>query len=75
MNTVMGMTERQFCEMWVVTLSMAMLKTGKGFRVNSPNRRPSKGASGWHGERRADKQGVLGSTKLARRLQKPAVQA
>lgn len=72
---VMGMPESKFRQMWVQMLSAAMLKTGKGFRMDSPKRKPPKGASGWQGERRADKQGVFGSTKLARRLQKPAVQA
>lgn len=75
MNTVMGMPESKFRQMWITMLSGAMLKTGKGFRMDSPKRKPPKGAAQFRGERRKDKQGIFGSTKLARRLQKPAVQA
>jgi hypothetical protein len=59
-------SEREFCQAWVTLLSHTMLKTGKGFRVDSPLRRPSKGASHWRGERRADKEHT---TKLSRRLE------
>lgn len=58
-------TEEQFRPAWISILSRAMLTSGKGFRVDSPNRKPRPGASGWHGERRADKPGT---TKLERRL-------
>jgi hypothetical protein len=74
-NTVLGQPERLFAQAWVVILSRAMLKSGKGFRMDSPNRKPKKGASGWHGERRADKLETGRRTKLERRLLKPAVQA
>ena len=64
-NTVMGIPERQFRTMWVSMLSQAMLKTGKGFRMDSPKRTPPRGAAQWRGERRADK---AGTTKLSRVL-------
>ena len=64
-NTVAGMPERKFCQVWISMLSGAMLRTGKGFRMDSPNRRPPQGASRWRGERRADK---VGTTKLSRAL-------
>lgn len=58
-------TEEQFRAAWIHMLSRAMLKSGKGFRVDSPHRKPRPGASRWHGERRADK---VGTTKLSRAL-------
>lgn len=58
-------TEEQFRAAWISILSRAMLKSGKGFRVDSPNRKPRPGATQWHGERRSDKPGT---TKLERRL-------
>ena len=58
-------TEEQFRQAWISLLSRAMLTSGKGFRVDSPNRRPRPGAAQWHGERRADK---VGMSKLSRRL-------
>lgn len=64
-NTVLGQPERLFRQAWITLLSRAMVMSGKGFRLDSPNRKPSKGVSGWHGERRADK---VGTTKLQRRL-------
>ena len=57
--------EKLFRQMWIHTLSMAMMKTGKGFRMDSPNRRQPKGAAKWRGERRDDK---VGTTKLSRQL-------
>lgn len=66
---VRTITERQFCAAWVQTLSRAMLISGKGFRLDSPNRKPRPGASRWHGERRADKPGT---TKLSRQLARQA---
>lgn len=57
--------EAQFRKIWIHILSMAMLKTGKGFRMDSPKRRPPQGASRWRGERRSDK---VGTTKLSRQL-------
>jgi hypothetical protein len=59
------LNEREFCQTWISLLSGAMLKTGKGFRMDSPRRVPPRGASQWRGERRADK---VGTTKLSRRL-------
>jgi hypothetical protein len=64
-NTVMGQPEALFRQAWISTLSEAMLKTGKGFRMDSPKRSPKKGAAGWRGERRADK---AETSKLERRL-------
>jgi hypothetical protein len=58
-------TERQFCQLWISTLSQAMLRSGRGFRVDTPKRRQPKGAAKWRGERRADK---VGTTKLERSL-------
>jgi hypothetical protein len=58
-------TELQFRQAWISMLSMAMIRTGKGFRLDSPKRNPPKGASRWRGERRADK---IGTTKLSRQL-------
>lgn len=63
--TIKTITERQFCEMWIHLLSTAMLRSGKGFRLDSPRRQPRKGAARWYGERRADKNG---STKVSRAL-------
>jgi hypothetical protein len=63
--TVLGVPEPAFRQAWIHILSRAMLKSGKGFRVDSPNRKPRKGASQWHGERRADK---TEKTKLERSL-------
>jgi hypothetical protein len=60
-----SITERQFCAMWIHTLSAAMLKSGRGFRMDSPKRRPPAGASHYRGDRREDKPGT---TKLSRRL-------
>lgn len=60
-----SITERQFCQLWVHTLSAAMLRSGKGFRLDSPKRNPRPGAARWRGERREDKPGT---TKLSRRL-------
>ena len=57
--------ETEFRKIWIHILSMAMLKTGKGFRMDSPKRRQPKGASKWRGERRSDK---VGTTKLSRQL-------
>lgn len=71
-NTVLEQPEPVFRRGWIQLLSGAMLISGKGFRVDSPNRKPKKGVSRWHGERRADK---VGTTKLSRRLLKVAVQA
>jgi hypothetical protein len=68
MNEVNGMPEQTFRRIWIALLSGAMLRTGRGFRVDTPNRRPPAGAAGWCGERRADKQGT---TKLSRRLLHP----
>jgi hypothetical protein len=65
MNTVFGFPERTFRAAWITILSQTMLRTGKGFRVDSPGRRPPQGAAEWRGERRADK---VGTTKLSRRL-------
>lgn len=64
-NTVMGFPEPKFRVAWISILSQAMLKSGRGFRVDSPNRKPRPGAAQWHGERRADKEGT---SKLSRRL-------
>lgn len=64
-NTVMGRSEAEFRQAWIHMLSAAMMRTGNGFRMDSPKRNAKKGASGWHGERRADK---IGTTKLERRL-------
>ena len=64
-NTVFGQPEPVFRKAWIHILSRAMLQSGKGFRMDSPRRVPPKGASGWRGERRADK---VGTTKLSRRL-------
>lgn len=58
-------TERDFARAWVTILSRAMLLSGKGFRMDSPKRRPPQGASRWRGERRADK---VGMSKTARGL-------
>jgi hypothetical protein len=58
-------TERQFCQLWISTLSQAMLRSGRGFRMDTPKRRQPKGAAKWRGERRADK---VGTTKLERAL-------
>lgn len=64
-NTVFGQSERLFRQVWISTLAATMLKSGKGFRMDSPCRRQPKGAAKWRGERRADK---VGTTKLERRL-------
>lgn len=64
-NTVMGLPEPKFRQAWITILSQTMLRTGKGFRVDSPNRKPPAGAAQWRGERRADKPGT---SKLSRRL-------
>lgn len=58
MNTVMGISEREFCRVWISKLWQAMAKTGKGYR------RPSVKRDG-KGERRADK---VGTTKTSRSL-------
>ena len=65
-NTVMGMPEKKFREMWLATLWQAMSKTGKGYPHSTLKNRPPEGAAGWRGERRGDK---VGTTKLGRRLQ------
>lgn len=57
-NTVGGHPEPQFRAAWIHMLSRAMLTTGRGFRMDSPNRKPPKGASKWRGERRPDKDGT-----------------
>jgi hypothetical protein len=57
--------EKRLRQIWIHTLSAAMLKSGKGFRMDSPKRRPPQGGARWRGERRADK---VGTTKLSRRL-------
>lgn len=54
-----------FNRWWVRTISAAMLKSGKGFRLDSPRRTPRPGAARWYGERRADKPGT---SKLSRAL-------
>jgi hypothetical protein len=64
-NTVMGFPEPAFRTAWIAILSRAMLKSGKGFRTDTPNHRPPQGAAQWRGERRSDKEGT---TKLQRRL-------
>lgn len=74
-NTVLGQPERLFSQAWITILSRAMLKSGKGFRMDSPKRTPPKGADHYRGERRADKLETGRRTKLERRLLKPAVQA
>lgn len=73
-NTVMGIPEKDFRAGWVSWLWLAMAKTGKGYRRYTTKNQPPAGASGWRGERRADKVGQF-ATKLGRRLAKPAVQA
>lgn len=57
--------EKLFRQWWIQMLSAAMLKSGKGFRLDSPKRRQPAGASHWRGERRADK---VGTTKAGRAL-------
>ena len=69
-NTVAGMPERKFCQVWISMLSGAMLKTGRGFRVDPVTRRQPAGAAMWRGERRADK---VGTTKLSRALMSGAL--
>jgi hypothetical protein len=69
MNTVFGFPERTFRTAWITILSQTMLRTGKGFRVDTPKRRQPAGASHWRGERRADKPGT---TKLSRQLARQA---
>jgi hypothetical protein len=64
-NTVMDLPEPVFRKFWISMLSGAMLKTGKGFRMDSPRRVPPKGAAKYRGERRSDKPGT---TKLSRAL-------
>ena len=64
-NTVAGMPEQKFRTIWISMLSAAMLKTGRGFRVDPAKRRQPAGAAMWRGERRADK---VGTTKLSRGL-------
>lgn len=68
MNTVHGMPETEFRKMWVSMLWQAMTKTGRGYRRYTLKNQPPKGASGWRGERRSDKQGT---TKLSRFLARP----
>jgi hypothetical protein len=66
-SVIKSVTEAQFREVWVSMLWRAMAKTGKGYRRYTLKNQPPKGASGWRGERRPDKNGMM-STKLARRL-------
>lgn len=56
-NTVLGQPEPLFRKAWIHILSRAMLKSGKGFRLD-PIRRT-------RDDRRPDK---IGTTKLSRRL-------
>ena len=65
MNLVMGIPESKFRVIWIQMLSQAMLRTKKGFRMDSPRRTPPKGASMFRGERRKDK---VGTTKVQRAL-------
>ena len=64
-NTVLGMPEQLFREMWISRMWMAMFSTGKGYHRSTLKNRPPAGAAGWRGERRKDK---VGTTKLSRRL-------
>lgn len=63
------LNEAEFRKIWIHILSLAMVKTGKGFRMDSPHRKPRPGAARWYGERRADK---VGTTKLSRYLMENA---
>lgn len=65
-NTVMDIPEREFRMAWIAMLSQAMLRSGRGFRVDTPKRRQPKGAAMWRGARRADK---VGTSKTQRALQ------
>jgi hypothetical protein len=47
MNTVFGFPEPTFRQAWITILSQTMLRTGKGFRVDTPKRRQPAGASHW----------------------------
>lgn len=71
-NTVLGMAEPLFRELWVSRLWLAMAAKAKGYRMHTLKNRPPVGAAKWRGERRKDK---VGTTKLSRRLMKVAVQA
>lgn len=64
-NTVFGMPEKKFREMWISKLWQAMAKLGRGYRMWTMKHQPPEGASRWRGERRKDK---IGTTKLSRRL-------
>lgn len=64
-NTVNNIPEPTFRRILISMLSGAMLRTGRGFRLDSPKRAPRAGAAKFYGERRPDK---VGTTKLSRRL-------
>jgi hypothetical protein len=65
MNEVHGMPEPVFRRFWISMIAGAMLKSGKGFRMDSPRRVPPKGAAKYRGERRSDKPGT---SKVSRAL-------
>ena len=62
-NTVLGVSEQVFREVWISRLWQAMAKTGRGYRHWTLKSLPPKGASRWRGERRPDK---AGTTKVSR---------
>lgn len=64
-NTVLGMPEPAFREIWLSKLWQAMAKTGRGYRRFTTKNQPPAGASRWRGERRADKPGT---SKVSRTL-------
>lgn len=64
-NTVIGIPEKGFREVWISKLWQAMAKTGRGYRRWTLKNQPPEGASRWRGERRADK---AGTTKVGRFL-------
>jgi hypothetical protein len=65
MNTVLGIAEPVFRQVWMRQLMAGMATTGHGFRKPTLKRRPPEGAAKFRGERRGDK---VGMSKVALRL-------